>query len=713
VVNLNLSMLSLNITGMPAQQQGVSNTNITVQEQAAGFKEFVTGLISNTNTEAYENQKNTLVSLLNSNNNLKSAVYTAAAALNITGDITKLAAQPEAVIAANPVVIAAAEKFALTPAEKESFIAAVKTAVVEMAAKQISSSVPESVEAAKVSAAAASEAAVKQGEAFAPAAVAAGKAEPAPENPPAVNAKKPQGPVLAAKETVKIEIPLTPKLKESSEGLKQAVNELRASLGEFITEKFETLKDKVSAPSNMTPDINSIVLFQSGMVEIAKISSMTAGPVAAAAESGNKTVQIPMTPGRLADYSSKQMTQAVNVIVMAADAAAVPVVQAAMPAAQQKPETKTGNGEAKPEIKVNAQQVIGTENKQAAPVFVPSTDSAQAKSPVNNNVLYTSQDAKVRTVTVAVPFNGNTEQLAAVKEATAQVKEVVGKIINLVNEMNGELMVIKQASLAAKNSGAQANQPAVMPAAKPVVQPAAENLINVKSAPAVDTQPAVKLPQEAVQAPVSNRPEIAASEAKIKPEYKLMPGMTKQEVEVKIKEDAKWVVDSVAAKIKYEIETAKPVSAPVFENAAEVSAKAKESLIIRQITENIVVPKASQKTEVNISLKPENLGNVAVKLESEGRTIKVMIQVANSEVKETLKAGLAELRTSLENKGIEVANMNITVMNNNESAFGNGNYRQPQAYVKPETNVLKNSAEAENNKPVSGNDGTGALNILA
>lgn len=608
------------------------------------------------------------------------------------------------------VVIAAAEKFALTPAEKESFIAAVKTAVVEIAAKQISSSVPESVEAAKVSAAAASEAAVKQGEAFAPAAVAAGKAEPAPENPPAVNAKKPQGPVLAAKETVKIEIPLTPKLKESSEGLKQAVNELRASLGEFITEKFETLKGKVSAPSNITPDINSIVLFQSAMVEIAKISSMTAGPVAAAAESGNKTVQIPMTPGRLADYSSKQMTQAVNVIVMAADAAAVPVVQAAMPAAQQKPETKTGNGEAKPEIKVNAQQVIGTENKQAAPVFVPSTDSAQAKSPVNNNVLYTSQDAKVRTVTVAVPFNGNTEQLAAVKEATAQVKEVVGKIINLVNEMNGELMVIKQASLAAKNSGAQANQPAVMPAAKPVVQPAAENLINVKSAPVSETQPAVKLPREAAQAPVSNKPEIAAN---TKPEYKLMPGMTKQEVEAKIKEDAKWVVDSLAAKIKYEIETAKPVNAPVFENAAEVSAKAKESLIIRQITENIVVPKASQKTEVNISLKPENLGNVAVKLESEGRTIKVVIQVANSEVKETLKAGLAELRTSLENKGIEVANMNITVMNNNESAFGNGNYRQPQAFVKPETNVLKNSADAEKNKPVSSNDGTGALNILA
>lgn len=710
MVNLNLSMLSLNITGMPAQQQGVSNTNITVQEQAAGFKEFVTGLISNTNTESYENQKNTLVSLLNSNNNLKSAVYTAAAALNITGDITKLAAQPEAIIAANPVVIAAAEKFALTPAEKEAFIAAVKTAVVEIAAKQISSSVPESVEAAKVSAAAASEAAVKQGEAFAPAAVAAGKAEPAPENPPAVNAKKPQGPVLAAKETVKIEIPLTPKLKESSEGLKQAVNELRASLGEFITEKFETLKGKVSAPSNITPDINSIVLFQSAMVEIAKISSMTAGPVAAAAESGNKTVQIPMTPGRLADYSSKQMTQAVNVIVMAADAAAVPVVQAAMPAAQQKPETKTGNGEAKPEIKVNAQQVIGTENKQAAPVFVPSTDSAQAKSPVNNNVLYTSQDAKVRTVTVAVPFNGNTEQLAAVKEATAQVKEVVGKIINLVNEMNGELMVIKQASLAAKNSGAQANQPAVMPAAKPVVQPAAENLINVKSAPVSETQPAVKLPREAAQAPVSNKPEIAAN---TKPEYKLMPGMTKQEVEAKIKEDAKWVVDSLAAKIKYEIETAKPVNAPVFENAAEVSAKAKESLIIRQITENIVVPKASQKTEVNISLKPENLGNVAVKLESEGRTIKVVIQVANSEVKETLKAGLAELRTSLENKGIEVANMNITVMNNNESAFGNGNYRQPQAFVKPETNVLKNSADAEKNKPVSSNDGTGALNILA
>ncbi|PKL91639.1 MAG: hypothetical protein CVV21_06330 [Candidatus Goldiibacteriota bacterium HGW-Goldbacteria-1] len=698
-------MLSLNMTGMPLQAQGISpngtptaNNNIATQEQAASFRLFVTGLISNTNTESFEAQKNTVASLLETNNNLKTAVYTAVTALDMSGDLVKLAAQPKTVIASNPVVLAVAEKLSLNAEQKELFINAVKVAVIEVAAKQISSAInteiPVANNGAKQPNPAVNETAIKSTGEFNPAAVQPlNKLEASSDTAALSNVKTPKNNIPPVKMAPTVEIPLTPKLKETTLNIKQAVDDLRAVLGSFITEKFEGLKNEIQAPSNITPDINSLVLFQAGMVEIAKISSMTVQPVVNAAASESKTVQLPMTPGRLADYSSKQMTQAVNVIVMAADAAAVPVVQAASALVQQKSDVKP---QADTKIPVTPVMVQADINKEVKP--------AVTQNPVNQNILYTAQDSKVRTVTIAVPFEGTNEQLTAVKEATAQVKEAVSKIINLINEMNGELQVIKQAAAAVKNTPAPASQQVLTPevpmnvkSEKPAVAVAAQQVnVEQKSAPAVTVQPA------------------PAADTKAKPEIKLMPGVTKQEVEAKVKEDVKWLVDNSMIKVKNEIETVKVAKNLMFENMADVSNKTKETLVIKQLTENIdKMPSVSEKTIIKIDLKPENLGNVTIRLESEGRTVKAMIQVANAEVKETLKAGLAELRTSLENKGIEVANMNITVMNNSESAYGNGNFRQAPAYVKPEGNVLKNTAEAENNKPVSSDDGTGVLNILA
>ncbi|MBN2754654.1 MAG: flagellar hook-length control protein FliK [Candidatus Goldbacteria bacterium] len=709
MVNLNLSMLSLNMTGMPMQAQGVSpngtplaNNNIATQEQAASFRLFVTGLISNTNTESFEAQKTAVTSLLDANTNLKTAVYTAVASLDMSGDLVKLAAQPKEILASNPVVLAVAEKLSLNAEQKELFINAVKVALIEVAAKQISSSLKPEIAAAengsKQPNPAVNETSIKSSGEFNPAAVQPlNKLQTDSDTSALSGVKTPKNNVPPVKAPATVEIPLTPKLKETTLNIKQAVDDLRAALGSFITEKFEGLKNEIQAPSNITPDINSLVLFQAGMVEIAKISSMAVQPVVNAAASESKTVQLPMTPGRLADYTSKQMTQAVNVIVMAADAAAVPVVQAASALAGQKTDVKPQADTKAPVTPVMVQADI---NKEAKP--------AVTQNPVNQNILYTAQDSKVRTVTIAVPFEGNNEQLTAVKEATSQVKEAVSKIINLINEMNGELQVIKQSAAAVKNTPAPApapvSQQVLMPevkanisAEKPAVSAAAQQVnIEQKSAPAVTAQ----------QAP--------AAEVKAKPEIRLMPGVTKQEVEAKVKEDVKWLVDNSMIKVKNEIETVKVAKNLMFENIADVSNKTKETLVIKQLTENIdKLPSVSEKTVIKIDLKPENLGNVTIRLESEGRTVKAMIQVANAEVKETLKAGLAELRTSLENKGIEVANMNITVMNNSESAYGNGNFRQAPAYVKPETNMLKNAAEAENNKPVSSDNGTGVVNLLA
>ena len=711
MVNLNLSMLSLNMTGMPMQAQGISpngtpaaNNNIATQEQAASFRQFVTGLISNTNTESFEAQKNTVTSLLETNNSLKTAVYTAVAALDMSGDLVKLAAQPKAVIASNPVVLAVAEKMNLTAEQKELFISAVKVAVIEVAAKQISSAIKPEITAAENGAkqpgSAVSETAIKSTGEFNPAAVQPlNKLEASSDTVALNNVKTPKNNIPPVKTAAAVEIPLTPKLKETTLNIKQAVDDLRAALGSFITEKFETLKNEIQAPSNITPDINSLVLFQAGMVEIAKISSMTVQPVVNAAASESKTVQLPMTPGRLADYSSRQMTQAVNVIVMAADAAAVPVVQAASASVQQKSDVKPQADTKAPVISAaNPAMVQADINKEVKPQVI--------QNPANQNILYTAQDSKVRTVTIAVPFEGNNQQLAAVKEATAQVKEAVSKIINLINEMNGELQVIKQAAAAVKNT------PAPAPANQQVLAP--EVKAEVKSAKSAVLAAEQQAPVEQKSVPAVTIQPAPEAEANVKPEIRLMPGVTKQEVEAKVKEDVKWLVDNSMIKVKNEIETVKVSKNLMFENMTDVSNKTKETLVIKQITEKIeLAPSVSEKTVIKIDLKPENLGNVTIRLESEGKTIKAVIQVANAEVKETLKAGLTELRTSLENKGIEVANMNITVMNNSEGAFGNGNFRQAPAYVKPETNLLKNAAEAENNKPVSSDDGTGVVNLLA
>jgi hypothetical protein len=90
-------------------------------------------------------------------------------------------------------------------------------------------------------------------------------------------------------------------------------------------------------------------------------------------------------------------------------------------------------------------------------------------------------------------------------------------------------------------------------------------------------------------------------------------------------------------------------------------------------------------------LRPDNMGAVAIKLDSHDRNITGKIEVTSAEVRNILKANVAELRVTLANMGLNVEKFEISLMNYNlNSAFDGDSHNE---YAEWEGGVLRNDAE--------------------
>ena len=83
--------------------------------------------------------------------------------------------------------------------------------------------------------------------------------------------------------------------------------------------------------------------------------------------------------------------------------------------------------------------------------------------------------------------------------------------------------------------------------------------------------------------------------------------------------------------------------------------------LIEQFAENVKVTLAENASSMEMQLNPENLGKVYLQISSEQGSVRAQIAASNEAVKAALEIQVAELRETLEQSGIKVDSIEVTV----------------------------------------------------
>jgi len=83
--------------------------------------------------------------------------------------------------------------------------------------------------------------------------------------------------------------------------------------------------------------------------------------------------------------------------------------------------------------------------------------------------------------------------------------------------------------------------------------------------------------------------------------------------------------------------------------------------LLEQVTSNLKITLASDATTMEMQLNPENLGKVFLQLSSKEGVVSAHFNAQNEVVKEVLESQMADLRTSLNQQGVKVDAIEVTV----------------------------------------------------
>lgn len=88
--------------------------------------------------------------------------------------------------------------------------------------------------------------------------------------------------------------------------------------------------------------------------------------------------------------------------------------------------------------------------------------------------------------------------------------------------------------------------------------------------------------------------------------------------------------------------------------------------VIDQIVTKAIVNLSTDKTSIQLQLNPEHLGKVAVSITAEQGFVKGQFVAENQMVKEMLEANMVQLKSQLEEQGIKVEKIEVTIGNSNQ-----------------------------------------------
>lgn len=140
----------------------------------------------------------------------------------------------------------------------------------------------------------------------------------------------------------------------------------------------------------------------------------------------------------------------------------------------------------------------------------------------------------------------------------------------------------------------------------------------------------------------------------------------KQDIILKNNNDISFIMNNILNNINKDKDIIKSDKNNILKEIIQSGYKIKEETVIRQLVEKLTSDiSIKEKIQIKIYLRPENLGPVFIKIENKGKEVSANIQVANSEVKDILKANITELKNSLNNLGIDVKEFEISMMHQN------------------------------------------------
>lgn len=102
-----------------------------------------------------------------------------------------------------------------------------------------------------------------------------------------------------------------------------------------------------------------------------------------------------------------------------------------------------------------------------------------------------------------------------------------------------------------------------------------------------------------------------------------------------------------------------------------------QNSVLNQIKDKLSAD-ATGKSQINIALKPENLGRVNINISSENGILTAKITAENNQVKDVLNKGLEQLKQNMTEQGIQVGKI---VVNTQESNLSNQNQSQNQEHI--------------------------------
>ena len=105
------------------------------------------------------------------------------------------------------------------------------------------------------------------------------------------------------------------------------------------------------------------------------------------------------------------------------------------------------------------------------------------------------------------------------------------------------------------------------------------------------------------------------------------------------------------------------------ENKAEPFSRVLESKISEQIIEKVNLNIKNGKKEIKIKLKPEFLGRISMKISTDNQQIMVKVVAEHSHVKELIENNLNQLKTALNQHGLEVDKFDVTLAQDSGQSF--------------------------------------------
>ncbi len=125
--------------------------------------------------------------------------------------------------------------------------------------------------------------------------------------------------------------------------------------------------------------------------------------------------------------------------------------------------------------------------------------------------------------------------------------------------------------------------------------------------------------------------------------------------------------------------------------------------IIRQVAENVKIVLANDFSSMEMQLNPENLGKVYLNVTVEEGAVNAQIAVQNETVKEVLEVQLATLRETLNQSGIKVDAVEVTVASHEfESNLEQDGRRQEEQAEKQHGNVIRRNISLDSLDELSG-----------